>query len=287
MISKYKLEKLPRSQRLRKLAKIFSEAEYRIGRGEPSPVSAASLGEFMTLLAGETFTSPVAAPALDAAASVIRETEQGAGERLPYQGSEETFGNVNAADSPLLRALNTVRHILLAETGRQTADWDFFDHRGCLDPEKRRSFSGMRVYLEDIRSPYNVGAMFRTAESFGAEKICLSPLCADPRQSRASRTAMGCVNILPWEWVESLACLGEGPFFALETGGIPLPEFQFPAEAVMLTGSEELGLSPRALELADSSLGRVTIPSYGAKGSLNASVAFGIVMQSWAAAGFR
>jgi TrmH family RNA methyltransferase len=287
MIPIYKLEKLPRSQRLRKLAKIFSEAEYRIGRGEPLPVSAACLGEFMVLLAGETFASPAAAPALDAAASVIREAGQRLAERLPCQDLAGSLDSANTADDPLLRALNTVRHILLAETGRQTADWDFFDHRGRLDPEKRRSFSGMRVYLEDIRSPYNVGAMFRTAESFGAEKICLSPLCADPRHPRASRTAMGCVSVLPWEWVENLVCLGEGPFFALETGGIPLPEFRFPAKAVMLAGSEELGLSPKALELADSSLGRVTIPSYGAKGSLNVSVAFGIVMQAWAAAGFR
>ncbi|MDR1862427.1 MAG: TrmH family RNA methyltransferase [Treponema sp.] len=278
MIPIQRLKKIPRSQRLRKIAKIFGEAEYRMGRtalpppalpGESPPPSIAYLGEVLALLTGETFASPAASPALDAAAAVIR-----AAAANPWGGQ---------ADSALIRALNTVRHILLAETGRQTADWDFFDHQGRLDPAKRRSFPGMRVYLEDIRSPYNVGAMFRTAESFGAEKICLSPLCADPLHPRAARTAMGCVEALPWERVGDLAGLGEGPFFALETGGISLPAFRFPSGAVMLTGSEELGLSPEALELADRSLGRVTIPSYGAKGSLNVSVAFGIVMQAWAA----
>jgi TrmH family RNA methyltransferase len=268
MLPIHKLKKLPRSQRLRKLARIFGEAEYRLSRGESlSPSAAACLGEALELLAGETFASPAAAPAAAAAAAVVRESAGTAA--IP-------------ADGPLIRALNTARHILLAETGRQTADWDFIDHSGRRDPGTRRSFPGMRVYLEDIRSPYNVGAMFRTAESFGAEKICLSPLCADPRHSRAARTAMGCVDLLPWERVENLTGLGAGPFFALETGGVPLPEFRFPAGAVLLAGSEELGLSPEALEVADGSLGRVTIPMYGVKGSLNVSVAFGIVMQAWA-----
>jgi TrmH family RNA methyltransferase len=264
MIPINRLKKIPRAQRLRKIAKIFGEAEYRLSLGEQPP-SIAYLGEVLTLLAGETFASPAAVPALGAAASVVN--------AVPAVSPE----------AALIRALNTVRHILLAETGRQTADWDFIDHQGRLDPAKRRIFPGMRVYLEDIRSPYNVGSMFRTAESFGAEKIHLSPLCADPRHPRANRTAMGCVEAIPWERVENLDGLGEGPFFALETGGLPLPEFRFPSGAVMLTGSEELGLSPEALDLADRSLGRVTIPSYGAKGSLNVSVAFGIVMQAWAA----
>jgi TrmH family RNA methyltransferase len=148
----------------------------------------------------------------------------------------------------------------------------------------------MTVYLEDIRSPFNVGAMFRTAESFGAEKILLSPLCADPRHPRAERSAMGCVDLLPWERRDLFAddaATGDAPppaapLFALETGGTPLDDFPFPRRGLMIVGSEELGVSPAALAAADASLGRVSIPSYGAKGSLNVSVAFGIVMRAWA-----
>ncbi|GHU63326.1 hypothetical protein FACS189445_6570 [Spirochaetia bacterium] len=51
----------------------------------------------------------------------------------------------------------------------------------------------------------------------------------------------------------------------------------------MILGSEELGVSPQALAAADASLGRLSIPTYGAKGSLNVSVAFGIALQAWAA----
>jgi TrmH family RNA methyltransferase len=181
--------------------------------------------------------------------------------------------------SSLRRTFNAIRHILTAETGRSSADWDFLCS-GILDVSQRKTFPGMYVYLEDIRSPFNVGAMFRTAESFGVEKVFISPLCADPLHSRSLRSAMGCVDILPWERLE-LEC-GKLPLFALETGGIPIAEFNFPVQGILIAGSEELGVNPKTLEATDASLGRVSIPIYGAKGSLNVSVAFGIVMQAWA-----
>jgi TrmH family RNA methyltransferase len=205
-----------------------------------------------------------------------------------------TLVSADTDEKEIRRALNTVHHISLNETGRTQADWDFIEASGALDSSKRRPFAGMRVYLEDIRSPFNVGSMFRAAESFGVEKLWLSPLCADPRHKRAERTAMGCVDVLPWEKLSSDPFVApnegaasvlpfyEGPFFALETGGTPLADFTFPTRGVLIAGSEELGVSPRALAAADASLGRVTIPTWGAKGSLNVSVAFGIVMQVWA-----
>ena len=96
---------------------------------------------------------------------------------------------------------------------------------------------------------------------------------------------MGCVDIVPWERRDFFAApeTAELPFpvFALETGGTPLAEFPFPRRGLLIAGSEELGVSPRALAAADASLGRVSIPCYGAKASLNVSVAFGIAVQTW------
>jgi TrmH family RNA methyltransferase len=177
------------------------------------------------------------------------------------------------------RAVNALRHIVNGEVGKQTADWDFVDGEGRLSAEKRTVLPGVRVYLEDIRSPYNVGSIFRAAESFGAERLYLSPLCASPEHPRAARSSMGCSLLVPWE----RARLEEtgGPYFALETGGTFLDEFPFPENGVLIVGSEELGVSPEALALAEASLGRVSIPTIGAKGSLNVSVAFGIAMREW------
>ncbi|MDR2181452.1 MAG: TrmH family RNA methyltransferase, partial [Treponema sp.] len=232
---------------LRKLCKIFTEAERRISAGASLAAEEIALLNEGALMAG-------CDPAPD----------------------------VSAADTEaaVLRWVNGVRHRLAAETGRFCADWDFIDHEGRLDAARRGCFAGMCVYLEDIRSPYNVGAMFRSAESFGAERVYLSPRCADPLHPRAQRTAMGCTGVLPWERRElpELA----GPRFALESGGTALRDFTFPRRGILIAGSEELGVSPAALLSAAGSWGRVTIPHYGAKASLNVSAAFAIVMQAWA-----
>jgi len=280
VIPLYKLERLPRTQQLRKIAKIFTLAERRLclAKSETGIFTNAEFEFFKDsakLLTGDT--------------SFSREAQNA------FREAVDIFEGRISGENPsvqLRRALNSVKHLLLTETGRDQADWDFTVSDGKLDPAKRQIFEGMQVYLEDIRSPFNVGAIFRTAESFGVEKIFLSPFCADPRHRRAERTAMGCVDIVPWERrsffsepPENLPGSTErfqDPIFALETGGVPLTEFPFPRRGLLIAGSEELGVSPRALEAADASLGRVSIPCYGAKASLNVSVAFGIAVQVWA-----
>ena len=276
MIPLHKLRELPRALRLRKAASLFGAAERRFVLLEKlSERETEYLAGVVELLAndGKIAEAPLAA----------------------LEKASITLVSAGTDRKETRRALNTVHHIILNETGRTQADWDFIEASGALDSSKRRPFAGMQVYLEDIRSPFNVGSMFRAAESFGVEKLWLSPLCADPRHKRAERTAMGCVDVIPWERFShdpfvapneggsSVLPFSEGPFFALETGGTPLGDFTFPSRGVLIAGSEELGVSPRALAAADASLGRVTIPTWGAKGSLNVSVAFGIVMQAWAA----
>ena len=276
MIPLYKLEKLPRTQKLRKIAKVFSMAENRLCLSANKDVKIFSAGEIsffndaVKLLAGDSLFS-------HNAQNVFNEASQ-------------LFAKDDVVS--LRRALNIIKHILLSETGKSQADWDFTNDEGKLDSKKRQVIEGMQVYLEDIRSPFNIGAMFRTAESFGVEKIILSPFCADPRHTRAERTAMGCIDIIPWEKCEldslELSSLEKEAsrtnpvcIFALETGGTPLDEFKFPPRGILIAGSEELGVSPQALAIADASLGRVSIPCYGTKASLNVSVAFGIALQVW------
>jgi TrmH family RNA methyltransferase len=272
MIPLYKLEKLPRIQKLRKLTKIFTMAENRL------------------YLAAEKntgiFTSAELVFFTNTAKLLMKDDLFSADARKVFEEAMNVFQDQHADCIVFHRALNCIKHILLTETGRDQADWDFTGSDGKLDPVKREIFEGMQVYFEDIRSPFNVGAMFRTAESFGVEKIILSPFCADPHHRRAQRTAMGCIDIVPWERqdlfaeeeIPRLTC----PVFALETGGTPIDKFPFPQHGLLIAGSEELGVSPRALAAADASLGRVSIPCYGAKASLNVSVAFGIALQSWA-----
>jgi TrmH family RNA methyltransferase len=168
--------------------------------------------------------------------------------------------------------------------GLDQADWDLTERsNGSLDASQRTLFP-ITVVADRLRSPFNLGSLFRTADSFGVSEILVVQPSADPRHQRAQRSARGCTETVSWRALDSdavLALLIERPVFALETGGTPLQDFRFPHEGVVIVGSEELGTSPQLLRLSDASLGRVSIPLAGTKGSLNVSVAFGILMQAW------
>lgn len=188
-----------------------------------------------------------------------------------------------------LRLCNCARNHLLKIIGTFPAEWDLViaphnstDENGLV--RKRDFFPGMCVYAEDIRSPFNIGSIFRTAEAMGADQVLISPHCIDPQQPRAIRSGMGCIETMGWkqlslEELRTTEPYKDLPVFALETGGTDINDFVFPEKGICIIGSEELGVSPEALHCAD--YGRVTIPMKGLKASLNVGVAFGILMQKW------
>lgn len=184
-----------------------------------------------------------------------------------------------------LRVCNIARNAILSIIGTFPAEWDLViaphipsaDKNGVV--RKRDFFPDICVYAEDIRSPFNIGSIFRTAEAMGADKVFISPRCVEPTQPRAIRSAMGCIETMGWERLSLEDLPSDLPIFALETGGTNINDFVFPKKGICIIGSEELGVSPEALKKAI--YGRVTIPMKGLKASLNVGVAFGILMQKW------
>ncbi len=207
--------------------------------------------------------------------------------------SEESAAQLRKllAAEPLdeLRLCNYARNTLLELLGTFPAEWDLViaPHNpaaaGTQSPDgtvrARDFYPGVCVYAEDIRSPFNIGSIFRSAEAMGAEKVLISPHCIDPNQPRAIRSGMGCIETMGWERLSLDELPPDLPVFALETGGTPIEEFKFPKKGICIIGSEELGVSPEAL--ARATYGTVTIPMKGLKASLNVGVAFGILMQKW------
>ena len=205
--------------------------------------------------------------------------------KLPEFAADEIKAAL--ADSPFneRRVCNLARNHLLALIGTFPAEWDLViaPHASPLDEnglvKERKFYPGVAVYAEDIRSPFNIGSIFRTAEGMGAEKVIISPNCVDPQQPRAIRSGMGCIETMGYERKDILDIPEDIPVFALETGGTPIDKFKFPKQGICVIGSEELGVSPQALQRA--TYGTVTIPMIGLKASLNVGVAFGILMQKW------
>lgn len=236
------------------------------------------LVSYLRDLAGFLEASPESSPEVMAAARSFLETA----------GIAQSSGNpdMQTVRLGLLRAINDFRHIVMRISGQAPADWDLHDYlsrapsgsSGGL-PQQRRFLPGLKVYLEDVRSPFNVGTIVRTAEALGFEEVLLSPDCADPRHPRAARSSMGAVDMIPWRRCTLSELSPLESIFALELGGTALGEFDFPKRGILIVGSEELGVSNPALSLAGGR--RVSIPMRGIKASINVAVAFGIAAQAW------
>ena len=138
------------------------------------------------------------------------------------------------------------------------------------------------IMLEDIRSVYNVGSVFRTADGLGASKIYLAGYTACPPRNDLSKTALGADRIVPWiHFQDSLDALSDleknniTPIVVEQTiNSTSLYEFDFEFPICFILGNEVNGVSERLLKRVDIHL---EIPMKGIKQSLNVSVAAGIV----------
>lgn len=149
------------------------------------------------------------------------------------------------------------------------------------------AYSGLRlpvtILLDDVRSMYNVGAFFRTADGAGIERLLLSGITARPPKNAIAKTALGAETRVAWHAVddacEAVRDLGSEGYevAAIETSTRALDVFdwrpKFPV--CVLFGHEVEGLAPALLELCDS---HVRIPMLGLKHSLNVASAGAIVM---------
>lgn len=256
MITLRKLASLPERTRGRKVLLLVQEFKRRLLGG----TEGAALSDDEALFVGE------------AVALVL--------------GAAVSEGPAGREPLPLdLRTLTHWQSRLEAELGLSQADWDLQTPGDRTAGETTAAGRlPLAVWLEDLRSPFNVGSILRTAEAYGFEAVYLSPHCPPVDHPRVQRTAMGAAGLVKIE-VLSLSELQvkfeSAPVFALELGGTAVQDFAFPARGVLLVGSEELGLSPEALAWADSKNGRVTLELTGTKASLNVGVAFGIAANSW------
>ena len=189
------------------------------------------------------------------------------------------------ADSDPRRAMLILQDyagILLARLGSEPSDWDITDSIGNLDVSKRLIQDKILI-LDRLRSPYNVGAVFRSADSFGVKKIILIEETASPDHPHARRTSRGCTDTVDWQYMSEEEAVSflfscNMPVLALELGGEDINTFKFPPYGVAILGNEEFGISPALLKCCTD---RITINTAGTKGSLNVSVAAGILLQRW------
>ena len=151
----------------------------------------------------------------------------------------------------------------------------------------RADRAAFTVVADNVRSAFNAGGLFRTADFFGADRLILCGYTPGPDNPQVKKTALGADEATPWEHAGDVRDVidrlhDEGRrVYALETadGATDIASCTPVWPCALLLGNERFGLDPDVVAMADEVL---EIPSHGMKNSLNVVSAFAV-----AAAFFR
>jgi tRNA G18 (ribose-2'-O)-methylase SpoU len=155
--------------------------------------------------------------------------------------------------------------------------------RPSLDEVIKMKKFPVSVILENIRSLYNVGSIFRTSDGAHVDTLYLCGYTGYPPRKEIDKTALGSVESVNWKRIEETAlavkeCRRAGcQIVSLEHTDRSRPynevEYKFPV--CLIVGNEVDGISGSLVEASDMA---VDIPMYGVKQSLNVAVAYGVVI---------
>jgi tRNA G18 (ribose-2'-O)-methylase SpoU len=171
--------------------------------------------------------------------------------------------------------------------GQELTDLEILKQDGLRSTIQKQP---LYLILDNLRSSFNVGSIFRTAECFGVKKILLCGYTATPDNDKVRKTAMGTVEFVEWQHFEkteeAIEILRDQDIriYALETveTAKEVSSIVFQQPAALLLGNEALGISQDILELAEEI---VSIPLAGWKNSLNVGVTAAIacyeVVRQW------
>jgi len=166
---------------------------------------------------------------------------------------------------------------------KKIAYLDLIEASPSLDKVQQRLRRPVRVLLDNVRSLYNVGSIFRTSDAAGVEKIYVCGITGQPPRAEITKAALGADKSVPWQYnensVEVVQQLKSEGFKIVILEHTDQPniysqvKYEFPM--CLVIGHEITGVSDEIVELADMA---VEIPMFGIKQSLNVAVAYGITI---------
>jgi tRNA G18 (ribose-2'-O)-methylase SpoU len=138
----------------------------------------------------------------------------------------------------------------------------------------------LSLVLEGVRSPYNLGAMFRLCDNFGLEGIITNSKNPGPNHPRCRKSARGAQHWIPFQVQQNLIAFLESrkrPLIALELtpNSVPVHLWNPPDSFDLVLGSEACGISSALLKSADKI---ISIPMYGYKNSMNVTHALAVLL---------
>lgn len=162
-------------------------------------------------------------------------------------------------------------------------------HRLSVDEFREASKLPLTVVLDNVRSLYNVGSVFRSCDAFRVEKVCLCGITATPPHPEIHKTALGGEDSVAWEYFASASDAVRQlhdagcTVLAVEQaeGSTMLDRLSLAPDGhyAVVLGNEVKGVQQEVVDACD---GCIEIPQFGTKHSLNVSVAAGIVVWEFA-----
>ncbi len=160
---------------------------------------------------------------------------------------------------------------------------DLIDSSPSPTEVSKRKKRPVCVLLDNIRSLYNVGSIFRTSDAAGIEKIYLTGITGKPPRAEIHKSALGAEKSVDCEYFENPVDVidelkKKGYHIVLlehtdEKKSYHRTHYPFPM--CLVIGHEIVGVSDEIVERADLA---IEIPMFGIKQSLNVSVAYGIAI---------
>ncbi len=158
-------------------------------------------------------------------------------------------------------------------------------NRLSVDEFKQSKKNPLIVILDNVRSMYNVGSVFRTADAFRIEALYLCGITSCPPHPEIHKTALGAEDAVDWvycknavEAVKSLQQQGYEVLAIEQVEGSTLLQDFVPGDGkkyAIVLGNEVKGVGQEVVDCCDRCL---EIPQFGTKHSLNVSTTAGIVM---------
>lgn len=156
--------------------------------------------------------------------------------------------------------------------------------RKSVEEFKQAEKNPIVVVLDNIRSVYNVGSVFRTGDAFLIEGICVCGYSPTPEHRQMDKTALGATDSVDWvQYPSAVDAVNElknngYTVFAVEQaeGSISLEKFEITSDKIAVVfGNEVVGVQEEVLKACD---GCIEIPQFGMKHSLNIATAAGVVL---------
>jgi len=157
-------------------------------------------------------------------------------------------------------------------------------NRKSREEFRRAEKTPVIAVLENIRSAYNVGSLFRTSDAFLLEAIYLTGYTPQPPHKEIKKTALGAEDSVAWQHFadtgEAVRFLKQNNYkvYAVEqvTESVMLNEIEFSKDRIAVVfGNEVSGVEQSTLEICD---GCIEIPQLGMKHSLNIASAAAVVL---------